>query len=141
LVQGSRFTFYREVINSMESVTPSVSVTPAPASVAVPGQSGLGIASLILSIVSGLGLFLLLAVAGIVETSTPGGMDENSPEAVLIGLFLIGFVFSSLLALGLGIGGLVQQNRRKAMAVVGTVLASVSLIGITFIMMLGIALG
>jgi len=45
-----------------------------------------------------------------------------------------------LLALGLGIGGLVQQNRRRAMAVIGTVLASASLIAITLIMMLGIAL-
>lgn len=125
-------------MNSMESIS-----TPAQASATslAPSQSGLGVASLILSLLSALGLFVLLAVAGIVETSTPGGMDENSPEAMLIGLFLIGFVCTALLALGLGIGGLVQENRRKALAITGTVLASVTLIGITFVMMLGIALG
>jgi hypothetical protein len=111
-----------------------------PISSPVLGQSGLGIASLILSVISGVGLFFIVVVAGIIETSTPGGMDENSAEAMLIGLSLFGFIFTALLALGLGIGGLVQQNRRRAMAVFGTVLASASLIAITLIMMLGIAL-
>ena len=84
---------------------------------------------------------MLLAVAGIVENSTPGGMDENSSEAMLIGLLLIGFVFTSLLALGLGIGGLVQENRLKALSITGTVLATLTLIVVTLIMILGIALG
>ena len=114
---------------------------PASATVPAPSQSGLGIASFILSVVSALGTFVLLAVAGIVENSTPGGMDENSSEAMLIGLLLIGFVFTSLLALGLGIGGLVQENRLKGLSITCTVLATLTLIVVTLIMILGIALG
>ena len=107
----------------------------------VPGQSGLGIASLILSIVSALAIFVLIMLAGMVESATPGGMDENSPEAILIGLFLVGFMGAALLGLGLGIGGLVQQNRNKTLAIVGTVLSAVTLVGSMSIILLGLALG
>ena len=98
------------------------------------GQTGLGIASLILSIFS-------IMLAGMVESATPGGMDENSPEAILIGLFLVGFMGAALLGLGLGIGGLVQQNRNKTLAIVGTVLSAVTLVGSMSIILLGLAMG
>ena len=108
---------------------------------AAPSQSGLGIASLILSIVSALAIFLLVVLAGVVESSTPGGMDENSPEAMLIGLLLFAFIGAALLGLGLGIGGLVQQNRNKTLAIVGTVLSAVTLVGSMSIILLGLAMG
>ena len=108
---------------------------------AAPGQSGLGIASLILSIVSALAIFMLVVLAGVVESTTPGGMDENSTEAMLIGLFLVGFMGAALLGLGLGIGGLVQQNRNKTLAIVGTVLSAVTLVGSMSIILLGLAMG
>ncbi|MGU5664526.1 hypothetical protein [Aeromonas sanarellii] len=44
-------------------------------------HSGLGIASFITSIVSGLLIFLLIGVAGVMEASTPGGIDEESAGA------------------------------------------------------------
>jgi len=106
-----------------------------------PGQSGLGIASLILSIVSALAIFMLVVLAGIVESTTPGGMDENSTEAMLIGLLLFAFIGAALLGLGLGIGGLVQQNRAKTLAIIGTVISALTLVGSTAIILLGLAMG
>lgn len=106
-----------------------------------PSQSGLGIASLILSIVSALAIFLLVVLAGVVESSTPGGMDENSPEAMLIGLLLFAFMGGALLGLGLGIGGLLQSNRTKTVAVIGTVISAVTLVGSVAIILLGLAIG
>ncbi len=87
------------------------------------GQSRLGIASLSISIVSALGLFILVIIAGIIESSSPGGMDEESIEAVIIGLFLFGFVGLDLVAIGLGIGGIFQKSRERILAIIGTVIA------------------
>jgi hypothetical protein len=89
-----------------------------------PKHSGLGIASFILSITSGIFLFLLFVVAGMMEASTRGGMSEDSPAAMLIRLFMFGFMFLALIALGLGIGGLFQSNRLKIFAVLGIVFSA-----------------
>ena len=43
-------------------------------------NSGLGIASFISSIVTGILIFLLFIFAGVMETSTPGGGDEDATE-------------------------------------------------------------
>lgn len=104
-------------------------------------HSGLGISSFILSISTGILIFFLIIVAGVMESTTPGGMDEESVGAVLVGLFLFAFIFLDLLALGLGIAGLVQKDRKKVFAVLG-VIFSASIFFITvFILTLGLMLG
>ncbi len=104
-------------------------------------HSGLGIASFITSIIAGILIFLLIAVAGVMEASTPGGMDEESAGTIVVGLLLIAFLGASLVALGLGIGGLMQKERKKIFAILGTVFAAVSLVGTISLMILGLALG
>lgn len=104
-------------------------------------HSGLGIASFIISIVSGMLIFIVIVIAGVMEVSTPGGIDENSAGAVMVGLFLILFVGTALVALGLGIAGLLQKQRKKIFSILGTVFSSVTLVGTTFIMALGLAMG
>lgn len=104
-------------------------------------HSGLGIASFITSIVSGILIFLLIVIAGVMEATTPGGMNEESTGAVMVGLFLFAFLGASLVALGLGIGGLIQKDRKNIYAVLGTVFAAVVLVGTIFIMILGLAMG
>ena len=76
-------------------------------------HSGLGIASFITSIGSGILISLLMVVAGVIETSTPGGMDEESAGAIMVGLFLFASLGSTLVALGLGVAGLFQKERKK----------------------------
>jgi hypothetical protein len=104
-------------------------------------HSRLGIASFITSIVSGVLMFLLLVIAGVMETSTPGGMDENSAGAMMVGLFLFAFLGAALVALGLGIGGLIEKDRKKIFAILGTVFAAITVVGSIFILMLGLAAG
>ena len=104
-------------------------------------HSRLGIASFITSIVSGILIFLVIVIAGVMEASTPGGMDEESAGAVMVGLFLFAFLGAALVALGLGIGGLLQKERKKIFAILGTAFSSVSLVVTIFIMILGLAMG
>jgi len=104
-------------------------------------HSGLGIASFIISIVSGTCIFLIIVIGAVMEASIPGGIDEESAGAVMLGLFLFAFLSGDLLALGLGIGGLLQKDRNKIFAILGTVLSVVSLVGTIFLMILGFAFG
>ncbi len=99
-------------------------------------HSGLGIASFIISLASGTALLILLGVAGILE-SQPGGMNEQSTGAIVVGLILALTALVQILALGLGIAALVQTGRNKLFGVLGTVFASTGLIGTALILVLG----
>ena len=100
------------------------------------GQSKLGIASLLISILTAIGIFICFLIAGVMESNTYGGMDEESAGAIILGLFIIGFGFLDLLAIGLGIGGIFQKTRERITAIIGTIISSailiitVSLVGI-----------
>ena len=50
------------------------------------GQSKLGIASLLISIITAIGLFILFLIAGVMEANTIGGLDEESAGAIILGL-------------------------------------------------------
>lgn len=101
-------------------------------------HSGLGIASFVVSIITGLMMFMLFVVAGVMETSTPGGMDENSVEAMLVGLFLFALLFLDLLAAGLGVAGLFQKERRKLFAILGLVFAAATIVITLLLVLIGL---
>ncbi|WP_311223547.1 MULTISPECIES: hypothetical protein [unclassified Acidovorax] len=99
-------------------------------------HSGLGIASLVISVTAGAALAVLLGIASVIE-SQPGGMDEESAGAVVLGLFLALTAVVQALALGLGIAALVQAERSELFGVLGTVFASSGLIATVLIFLLG----
>lgn len=103
-------------------------------------HSGLGIAAFITSLASSVLIFILIILAGAIELSTPGGIDENSVGAMVIGLLLFAFLGAALLSLGLGIGALFQRDRKKVFAILGTVFASVTILGTLFVLLLGMAM-
>ena len=104
------------------------------------GQSRLGIASLILCVCSMLFMFVLFATAGILEASTPGGLDENSAAAVILGLFIFACLGSFLVSVGLGIAGILQKQRVRIFAFIGTALSSASFIVMASAIGIGMAL-
>ncbi|HDS1211800.1 TPA: hypothetical protein QD007_002403 [Shewanella algae] len=104
-------------------------------------HSGPGIASFVTSILSGIALFITFIVAGTLETTTPGGMDENSMEAVLVGLMIIFMMLVCLVSLGLGIGGLVQKERQKIFAILGTTFSGLIILGTIGLIALGMSMG
>src|SRR5690606_34790781 len=104
-------------------------------------HTGAGIASFDTIIDAGVLIFVQIMIAGVVEVSTPGGMDEESIAAVLIGLFLFAFLGAELVALGLGIGGLIQKDRKKIFAILGVVFSATALLITLFILFLGLAMG
>ena len=105
------------------------------------GQSKLGIASLLISIFTAIGLFVVFLIAGVMESNTNGGIDEESAGAIILGSFIFGFGFLDLLAVGLGIAGIFQKTRDRITAIIGTIIASATLIITLSLIGIGLAMG
>jgi hypothetical protein len=102
-------------------------------------HSGLGISAFVISLISGVVMTIAFIVAAAMEAQ-PGGMDEDSPAAIVMGLFLVLSVLGQMLALGLGIASMLQANRNKLFGIVGTVCAATALVGGGLLMLLGLAM-
>lgn len=98
-------------------------INTPPASTAPPAalpQSWLGISSFVMSIIFGLIMFGLIVAATVLATRE-GGMSEDSVEAMVIGLAILGSGFAILVGLGLGIAGLFQPQRSKVFSILGII--------------------
>jgi hypothetical protein len=101
-------------------------------------HSRLGIASFCLALVGGVIEFALLVVVAILDASDQGGMDEDSPQAILLGAGLIGGGILCLLGLALGIAGLCEGRRKKVFAVLGVVMNVLAILGVGVVMLIGL---
>ena len=104
-------------------------------------QSRLGIASFVISLVSIVAVVALLVTAGLMAERTPRGIDEESTAAIAIGLMMFVFLIASLVALGLGIRGLLRRDEWRIFAFLGTLFSAVTLIATIVIMLVGSAVG
>lgn len=104
-------------------------------------NSPLGVASFIIAQGAGGLEFLIIALIAVLETTTAGGLDEDSPAAGLLGLGMIIGLLLALVGLGLGIGGLCQGRRTKVLAIVGVVINSILVVGVLLLVMVGLAMG
>jgi hypothetical protein len=105
------------------------------------GHSGLGIVSLAIAVVVGAAEIVLLVIAGILESQTPGGIDENSPEAIILGLLLIGGMVVSLVGGVLAAVALVQGMRSKVFPILGLALNAMIILGMIGIIIIGLVAG
>ncbi len=92
-------------------------------------QSGLGIASFSISITAGVLIFILFIAAVVVEATTPAGVYGESGRGIIVGLLIMTLVFADIVALGLGLAGLAQRDRRRILAAWGTICWAVAVIG------------
>lgn len=93
-----------------------------------PKNSGFGIAAFVISIVAGGLLLITLYIGGVIETSTPGGIDEKSTQGIMIGFAVSALFIAELVAFGLGIGGLFQKQKAKFFAILGMVISGASIV-------------
>jgi hypothetical protein len=101
-------------------------------------HSGLGVASFIMAMVLGVLDFAIFVYAGLVEAGTPGGMDEESVVAILLGLFIIGSVFANVAGIALGIAGAIQRDRQKVFSILGVIFNSAIIFGMIGLIIIGL---
>lgn len=102
-------------------------------------HSRMGIASLALAILVGVLVFVIIAGAGVLEASTPGGMNEDSPLVVLIGFAIIGCLLANLV--GLGLAGMIQRRCKKLFAILGAIFNGLVVLVVLAVIVLGLFLG
>lgn len=105
-----------------------------------PQQSGLGIASLVLSIIAGLMIGVPLIFAAMLVAQNPN-LAEDDPTAIGLGCAMLIGVLLAVLAGVLGLIGLFQPDRSRVCAILGLLFAGVEVIGIGALMLLGLLLG
>jgi hypothetical protein len=102
-------------------------------------HSGFGIASFVLSLVVGVGLFAAMAIAVGLTIDNPGGVDETSPLVAMVGfLFLFG-MFLCVVAIVLGFVGVLQRDRKKVFAILGIVFNALIIMGTVGLIVVGLA--
>ena len=103
-------------------------------------HSGLGVASFILCLAIGLLELGTFVTAGIMGSNNPGGVDEESAAAALIGLTVLAGIFGAVVGVGLGIGGLMQRNRKKIFGILGLIMNGMIVLGVGFLIVVGMLL-
>lgn len=96
----------------------------------------MGVASFIISLLTGVGIILLLSI--VVEMD-PGTVEENAGRAFIIGALVILGIIAEIVALGLGIAGLLQKQCKRAFPIMGVVCSSGITFGIVFLIAMGLA--
>lgn len=100
-------------------------------------HSGFGVSSFIISIIVGALIFFVFVIAGVMEAKTPGGINENSLDAIVIGALLLLFLALDVLAAGLGIAGLFQRDRKKSLSILGLVFSATTIFSAGVVLLIG----
>jgi hypothetical protein len=104
-------------------------------------HSGLGIASVVIGAIGALTVFATVIVAGYLEMSTPGGMDEDSPVVTMLGLVVCTGCLTAMIGAGLAAGGLFQPNRNRVLPIIGLVINGVIILTVMVLMVVGLMMG
>ena len=101
-------------------------------------HSGLGVASLVMSSAGALGLVMVFAIAAVLESASPSGMDEDGAPAMLVGCSMFLLAGLGLLAIGIAIGDLVRAKSAKMLPILALVISG-GAIGLSlFLTLLGL---
>jgi hypothetical protein len=100
-------------------------------------HSGFGVSSFAIAVTGFLAAFALFAVAAYMEASTEGGMPEDSPEAIVVGLMILALCFVFVLGIALGIAGVVQNSKRRVFGIIGLVCNTGSLVLVVAMIVIG----
>lgn len=99
-------------------------------------HSGLGIVSMFMGVTTGIITFVIFVFAGYLESNTPGGIDDESPLAIIMGAGILLTVFLIFVGTVLGFVGLFQKDKKKLFPAVGSFLNLFLLLGVIGIIIL-----
>ena len=102
------------------------------------GHSILGIFSFVISALTGLVLLVLIVVLGVLEASTPGGIDDDSVWIGLLGLAVILCLIANFVGFGLGVAGLIQARKKRIFAILDAIFNGLILFAVAALILFGI---
>lgn len=99
-------------------------------------QSGFGTAAFVISLVSFVIDAILMGLAMLVVSDSPGGGDESF--YAVVGLGCCGSSIFNIAGVVLGIVGLVQADRRRGFAIAGLVINALLLLAVACLVLVGL---
>lgn len=102
---------------------------------------GIGVSSFILTIFTFVALTGLIGYAGYLEVTTPGGVDETSPQAIIAGLGILFAGLLLLLGLVLSIVSLCRKNKKKIFGILSLSFNIILFLLVIGLMIVGSAMG
>ena len=105
------------------------------------GQSGIGIISLLTSVITAMLIAVLFVVVVIISVGPNGPPPDNDPKMVMIGLGFLTCLGAALIGLVLGIVGSIQPHRGILCAILGAVFNALILLGVSGLICAGLAIG
>ncbi|HZN68246.1 MAG TPA: DUF3824 domain-containing protein [Tepidisphaeraceae bacterium] len=105
-------------------------------------HSGVGIASFVMSLLAGLGIFVLFAWAGYLQINDPAAVEnEDDPRMMALGFGFVVCIFLVLVGIGLGIGGVLQGDKKKLFGILGLTFNGLIVLVTVGLIVLGLAVG
>jgi hypothetical protein len=101
--------------------------------------SGLGVSSVLIAVLSGLGIFALIGYVAYVQLSDGTPLSDDAPATMAIGLATILCSLLALVGLVLGIAGLFQSGRAKLLPWLGVIFNLLVVLVFGSLVALGIA--
>lgn len=98
-------------------------------------QSGLGIASFVIALVSGLVILAAIVFSALIVAS--GDAEQHMAVFGLVGIVVCAFLVLSLIGLILGFVALRRQDRRRTFGAIGLGLNALILVGTAGLMLVG----
>jgi hypothetical protein len=106
-----------------------------------PRHSGLGVASFILSLVSGVALVASILIAGIIGLNHDPAAPQDRSELMVIGFAVIGAAALALVGAALGLAGILQTDRKLVFAVLGLIFNVLIILAFCGVLGVGLAMG
>lgn len=100
-------------------------------------HSGVGIISFAISLLVGLFMFVVFAIAGVLGSQHPQG-TRPGPAQVIVGLMIFLLLGIDLVAVVLGIIALCQPQRKKLYGTLGLVISGMTILGTIGLILLGL---
>lgn len=99
-------------------------------------KRGLGVSSLVIGVIVLVGEFAAVVAAGVMAMQ-PGGVDEESPQAVILGLAMMVGLMLAIVGLVLGIVGAASATQHKVFSIIGLLINGLVLLGVVGLLILG----
>jgi len=103
-------------------------------------HSGLGVSSFILACLGSVSMFALIAFATVIELNSPDGLDEESTQAITLGLGMMGSALGLLLSAGLGIASLFQSSKKRIFGILGLCISASVVAMFLLLLIVGLAM-
>ena len=123
----------------MEPYNTPASQHESSASTAPVGHCGIGITSFVMSILNIILMFIMVGIAGYLQATIPGGLNEKSPQAVIVGLIVIFIFVMVAVSIILSIVSLTRKNRKKIFGILGLAFNLLIIFVIGGLMAIGLA--